>query len=120
MARLAVDDRRRARADQGHQVGEVEQAHELVMNAFPRVEYAEFNQSQEGSVGADWLWWFLGRDNECFGLLVQAKMLRGSAARWKLDLSYPNQTRKQMRTLLTVADEFDVPAAYVVFFRRRF
>lgn len=86
------------------------------MKAFPRVEYAEFNQNQERSVGADWLWWFLGRNDECFGLLVQAKMLRGTAGRWELDLSYPNRTRRQMNTFLTVADEFDVPAAYVVFF----
>lgn len=115
-SRLAVDDRRRARAAQGHQVGEVEQTQELLINAFPRVEYAEFNQQQEGAVGADWLWWFLGRTGECFGLLVQAKMLRGSAGMWELDLSYPKGTRRQMDALLTVADEFDVPAAYVAFF----
>lgn len=114
-ARLAVDARRRARAEQGHRVGEIEQTQQLLMHAFPRVEYAQFNQRQEKAVGADWLWWFLGRNRECFGLLIQAKALQGATGRWRLDLSYPRRTSAQLDTLLRVADEFDVPAAYVVF-----
>ncbi len=87
---------------------------ELVWHAArPYVMYAEFNHQQEAAVGADWLWWWVDENGECFGMLVQAKRLFCKGANWSLD--FRANKGEQMRRLLTTADHFSVPAAYVLY-----
>jgi hypothetical protein len=77
----------------------------------PFVKPIPFNRPQEASVGADWLWWWLEPSSqECFGMLVQAKRVKGGPGRWSLDVSH-GQGPQQQR-LLETADQFDVPAIY--------
>ena len=120
-ARLSVLAYWQRREDAGHGVREEELTSRLVDAADPVVESVEFNPSQEGVVGADWLWWFIQDDGTCFGLLVQAKKLNGSVGSWSIDLGYPGgkQRWRQMTRLLATADQLEVPAAYVLYFGAR-
>ncbi|HVX19910.1 MAG TPA: hypothetical protein VHB02_01030 [Acidimicrobiales bacterium] len=87
---------------------------ELVWQAArPYVTYADFTRHQEAAVGADWLWWWIDHDGECFGMLVQAKRLFCRGPDWSLD--FQAKRGDQMRALLSTADRFSVPAAYVVY-----
>ncbi|MFG1628981.1 DUF6615 family protein [Kribbella sp. NPDC049227] len=80
----------------------------------PLVKPIPFNRPQESAVGADWLWWWLDRSSqECFGMLVQAKRIKGGPSRWKLDVSHGNGA--QQRNLIATADQFNVPAIYGVY-----
>lgn len=75
--------------------------------------YADFTRRQEAAVGADWLWWWVDHDGECFGMLVQAKRLFCDGPDWSLD--FQAKRGEQMRELLGTADRFSVPAAYVLY-----
>lgn len=87
---------------------------ELVWQAArPHVMYADFTRRQEAAVGADWLWWWVDDTGECFGMLVQAKRLFCRGANWSLD--FRAKRGEQMRRLLSTADRFSVPAAYVLY-----
>ena len=115
VARSEVDTRSRRREAQGHHADEELQTHWLCDAAWPRIEYAQFNRIEEGVVGADWLWWFLDAGGECFGILIQAKKLRGRPGHRTIDLAYPDGTRGQMRRLFAAANHFDVPAGYILY-----
>jgi hypothetical protein len=114
-ARRTVEARRQRREAQGHEASEVLQTDWLCDAAWPHLEYTPFNPRQEGVVGADWLWWFLDTRGECFGVLIQAKRLRGSVGNWTVDLAYPDRTGEQMAKLFAAADRFDVPPAYILY-----
>lgn len=80
----------------------------------PFVKPIPFNRPQEAVIGADWLWWWLdGSSQECFGMLVQAKRIKGGPGRWKLDVGHGDGA--QQRSLFATADQFDVPAVYGVY-----
>lgn len=88
---------------------------ELVwVNARPFVMYADFTRRQERAVGADWLWWWVDDSSECFGMLVQAKRVRRRNERLTLD--FRTNHGEQMSRLFRIAEMFQVPATYVLYF----
>ena len=114
-AREAVDANWMARRNQGHEPDENEQTNTLLGAGHPEVLYQQLKPHEEGKIGADWLWWFVDKGGECFGLLVQAKKLTRTDGRWGLDLAYKSGDELQIRKLLRAADHFQVPAAYVIY-----
>jgi hypothetical protein len=115
--RKAVDSHVAVRAAQGHDARE-DTLTEILLSvaAVPgRVRYAQFNQNEEGLVGADWLWWFVDDTGEGFGLLVQAKRLKFEHSQPTIDFGYQSGGESQMDKLLRAADIFGVPAAYVLY-----
>lgn len=115
---LAAFTRARKRAEQ-HMIGcerdgsswREETVSELVWQAArPYVMYADFNRHEEAAVGADWLWWWVDGNGECFGMLVQAKRLFCNGGNWSLD--FGAKKGMQMRQLFSSAEYFSVPAAY--------
>lgn len=115
--REAVDSHVAVRAAQGHDSREDALTEILLANAATpgRVRYAQFNQNQEGAVGADWLWWFVDVTGEGFGLLVQAKRLKFERSQPTIDFGYQSGGESQMDKLFRAADIFGVPAAYVLY-----
>lgn len=90
----------------------------------PFVKPVQFNRTQEGTVGADWLWWWLdSASDECFGALVQAKRIKRSGAKWIVDVRHgldfvggdPDSSRSQYGRLLDAADQLGVPAVYAFY-----
>ncbi|MEV8273582.1 hypothetical protein [Microbacterium sp. NPDC077184] len=81
----------------------------LLSTLHPEVKFAAFSQSEEGTVGADWLWWWIDDDHEAFGMLVQAKRLKKDA-NWTIDFRYDNGS--QRLSLMDSADYFNVAAMY--------
>jgi hypothetical protein len=86
----------------------------------PEVEVVQFNRVQEGGyrggpgVGADYLWWWLDPANDdCFGMLVQAKRLDLAGRRPKVDISH--RGGKQLGDLMRTAEHFQIPAMYSVY-----
>lgn len=115
--REAVDSHVGVRASQGHESREDTLTEILLANAARpgRVRYAQFNQNEEGAVGADWLWWFVDDTGEGFGLLVQAKRLKFDRSQPAIDFGYQSGGESQMDKLFRAADTFGVPAAYVLY-----
>ncbi|MFD9444217.1 hypothetical protein ACFWBR_38035 [Streptomyces sp. NPDC060006] len=89
----------------------------LLSTASPRVQFVEFTADHEKENGADWLWWWVDRDGTCYGLLVQAKILKVNGRRWSVDFTYKTRgdDRTQLSKLIRAANRFDVPAAYVLY-----
>lgn len=114
-ARVEVASRVARKSEQGADANEELLTEWLLDAAWPSVEYVTFNRREEGVVGADWLWWFLDETGECFGVLVQAKKIHLRSGRLHLELDYPKHSGEQMRRLLASADEFEVPASYVLY-----
>jgi hypothetical protein len=86
----------------------------LYMAAFPHVKWINFNRVQERATGSDWLWWWVDPTGECFGLLIQAKILkRRPNGSWFIDFRYRDGS--QMKNLLETANFFEVPAAYILY-----
>lgn len=89
---------------------------DIVMNAAsPKVVAIPFTKRQEGGqhgTGADWLWWWLGKDGVAFGMLVQAKRLKKPKGKWDIDFAYKDQRTR----LLATAKRLNVSATYVVYF----
>ncbi|EAP98831.1 hypothetical protein JNB_01645 [Janibacter sp. HTCC2649] len=80
----------------------------------PYVKPVVFNRPQESAVGADWLWWWLDLSSGvCFGMLVQAKRVKGGAGKWTVDVSHGGGVQRE--SLMAVADLFEVPAVYCVY-----
>jgi len=88
----------------------------LWVHSAPFVRYADFTRQQESRVGADWLWWWVDADRQCFGILVQAKRIHYRGDTPELDLRAKGGN--QMRELFRTADMIGVPAAYIIFFGR--
>ncbi len=90
----------------------------LLRHASPEIEVYPFTGPQEGKLGADWLWWWIDRSRDCFGLLSQAKSLKKTkSGRYSLDLRYQGATAGQTQTtlLLDTAAFLGVPAAHVLY-----
>jgi hypothetical protein len=85
----------------------------LLTAAAPLIHYAPFGRKQEGTVGADWLWWFVDGSSECFGALVQAKRLKIAGAEWLFDFEY--RKGGQIRDLRASASQLGVPAMYALY-----
>ncbi|MET9967997.1 DUF6615 family protein, partial [Streptomyces sp. NPDC006356] len=85
----------------------------LCQHAAPYVHPIRFNQRQEANTGADWLWWWLDRSGDCFGMLIQAKSLKRGNGKWQIDIGY--RSGNQLDTLLKVAGHFQVPASYMLY-----
>ncbi len=80
----------------------------------PQVQVIPFNRRQEGTIGADYLWWFLDQDSSAsFGMLVQAKRLSRSGERWKVDIRHKHG--EQFRDLLATSHQLQVPAMYGIY-----
>lgn len=103
--------------DAGGMFLEVAATQVLLATASPRVRFVEFTADHEKENGADWLWWWVDQDDTCFGLLVQAKILKVHGKRWSIDFTYKTRgnDRTQLSKLITAANRFDVPAAYVLY-----
>ncbi|MGH7485103.1 MAG: hypothetical protein ACREMY_05775 [bacterium] len=116
-ARASVDEHWSERSAQGAEAGEEELTVRLLMRAWPEIKYQEFNRPEEGRLGADWLWWFVAEDGECFGVLLQAKKLKKVGDNWYFDLGYliGQSKRPQITTLLDAAEGFDVPAGHILY-----
>jgi hypothetical protein len=116
-ARAAVDEHWNERSSQGATPGEEELTIRLLMGGSPEIKYEEFNRAEEGRLGADWLWWFVSQDGECFGVLLQAKKLKKAGKKWSVGLGHlvRSSKRLQITTLLDAAEHFDVPAAYILY-----
>ena len=86
----------------------------LWVNAQPFVKCADFSRQEERELGADWLWWWVDRADECFGMLVQAKRLHHRNGQPQLDFRYNGG--QQMRRLFRTAEQLQVPAVYSLYF----
>ncbi|WP_228925292.1 hypothetical protein [Streptomyces sp. DH7] len=117
-ARLRVDELMwKSRAANGMWL-ETSATQVLLTTAWPRVDYQEFKASEETENGADWLWWWLDSDGTCYGILVQAKNLKiAGTRRYTVDFGYKtkNDERLQIAKLIKTADEWKVPAAYMLY-----
>ncbi|GAB3428387.1 DUF6615 family protein [Flindersiella endophytica] len=81
---------------------------------YPEVRVIPFTRRQEGTIGADYLWWFLDQTSSiCFGMLVQAKRLTRQNGQWKVDIRH--KMGKQLADLVATADQLHVPAMYGVY-----
>lgn len=116
-ARWMVDSRWAARVQQGHEPDEPELTSELLLGAGSRLRYVQFSIPQENRLGADWLWWFVSTNGECFGALLQAKKLKRKGNGWSVDLGYTPRKggEGQLTTLLQTADRLKVPAGYILY-----
>ena len=115
-ARVEVDRFHRRSLTQGHTAGEETLTDVLLVECGDTVRYAKFNKRQEGTTGADWLWWFVADNGECVGMLVQAKCLHKKPMdRWSVDLAYGDPPGKQVRSLIAAAQPYGVPACYVLY-----
>ncbi|MER6116153.1 hypothetical protein [Streptomyces sp. NPDC001743] len=117
-ARQAVDKFMTSWLESGNGVWKEEAATErLLTEAFPRIRFQTFTASEEADNGGDWLWWWVDRDGTCFGLLIQAKILKVRGRRWSVDFEYTTKgdDRTQISKLLRSSDLFDVAAAYVLY-----
>ncbi|WP_159104045.1 hypothetical protein [Streptomyces sp. CdTB01] len=113
--RQAVDCYVSESALRKHIWGEESATERLLMAAWPEIPYAQFNRPQEKVIGADWLWWFVDRTGECFGIIVQAKKMKQTKTGLTVDFKYPNNTGQQMMNLFATARAFDLPAAYMLY-----
>jgi len=77
-ARMVAQQHMTDRVDQGMMWDERIVTDLLLAEAYKEngIRYAPFTQRQESEVGADWIWWFIDRSGECFGMLIQAKSLK--------------------------------------------
>ena len=86
----------------------------LWVNAQPFVRCADFARHEESMVGADWLWWWVDGDGECFGMLVQAKRLHHRGGHPQLD--FRHNDGQQMARLFRTTERLQVPAVYALYF----
>ena len=114
-ARGEVDRHWDARAASGTGVKEETLTDILLTAAGDPVRYADFSKHEEALVGADWLWWFVDPSGECFGLLVQAKVLKREGNKWVAGFDYRSGGDSQMAKLLRAARDMEVSAAYVLY-----
>lgn len=115
--RMAVDHLMARMLDSGGMFREVAATQVLLAAASPRIQFMEFTADQEKENGADWLWWWVDRDETCYGLLVQAKILKSRGRHWNIDFTYrtSGDDRTQISKLIRAANRFEVPAAYVLY-----
>ncbi|NEB01893.1 hypothetical protein [Streptomyces sp. SID13726] len=102
-------------AAQGQQWKEEYITTEFCKTLVPEVRYTEFNRTQEGRVGADYIWWWVDRSGLCFGCLVQAKALKKRGTKWKIGFDNFSKTGDQMERLFRAADIFSIPAGYMLY-----
>ncbi len=113
-ARAAAEEHM-ARMDQAGSTWHETTVTDIVLTtAHPIVKFADFNQNQEGTTGADWLWWWVDSTGEAFGMLVQAKRLK-VGKRWTIDFTYPDGTGNQQRKLFVTANELNVAPVYALY-----
>ncbi|MDR7172536.1 hypothetical protein J2W56_006301 [Nocardia kruczakiae] len=115
-ARIAAQDHMRERINQGHMWDERTVTDLFLSAAYlhGEIRYAQFTQRQEAELGADWIWWFIDRSGECFGMLTQAKSLKPSTAgKYRIDFGYLKS--RQIKRLRETADHLSIPAAYVLY-----
>lgn len=95
-----------------------------VGEGIPFVKPVQFNRTQEGAIGADWLWWWLdSASGDCFGALVQAKRVKRSGMKWIVDVRHgldsvgddPDSSESQYSKLLDAAKHLEVPAVYAFY-----
>lgn len=113
---MAAQQHMRTRLDHGHMWDERTVTQLFLAEAHERsgIRYAEFTQRQEAELGADWIWWFIDRSGESFGMLTQAKSLKSSrSGRYRIDFGYGNS--RQITVLRDTADLLSIPAAYVLY-----
>ena len=114
-ARVKVDQHWCQRSLSGDEASEEELTITYLMASSPEVRYAQFNRRQEGTTGADWLWWFVDKSGECFGMLVQAKKLHHVRDNWNINFGYQSGDEPQMNKFLALSNHLEVPAVYVLY-----
>lgn len=87
----------------------------LCLAVVPEVRYARFNKQQEGRVGADYIWWWVDRSDECYGCLIQAKNIKRDGRRWRIGFQHPRNTGEQLRSLFETADVLRIPAGFMLY-----
>lgn len=85
----------------------------VLVAAHPEIQCADFSDKDERDTGADWLWWWVDDAGEAFGMLVQAKRLKGRHPSWVIDFWY--RDGEQSNTLETTAELLRVPDIYVLY-----
>jgi hypothetical protein len=85
----------------------------LLSRTAPAVRFATFTRQEEAETGADWLWWWLAPNGECFGMLVQAKRLYVNGSRWDFGFNY--KSGLQRRSLFSAAEALDVAPVYSLY-----
>ena len=88
---------------------------------FPgNVKIIPFNRNQEAGIGADWAWAFVGPDEHCQGMLVQAKRL-DDGDRYYNELYYTPRSRgsasavSQIDRLIANAKRLKLPPVYAFY-----
>ncbi len=115
-ARIVAQRHMRTRVEHGGMWDERTVTHLLLAEAHEvgQIRYAEFTQPEEREVGADWIWWFIDRSNECFGMLVQAKTLSTTNGRnYRINFGY--RKSEQITRLCDNAKLLGVPPVYVLY-----
>ena len=106
-ARVKVDEQWRSRMLNGEEPTEPELTVTYIEAASPKVRYAQFNPREEGSTGADWLWWFLDKSGACFGMLIQAKKLKRIDGHWRIDFGFMSGDELQLTKLLRSSNHLE-------------
>lgn len=89
----------------------------VISEAASAVSVAPFSQREEGTVGADWVWWWVDASSS-YGMLVQAKRLTVKPqGRWKFDFSFKGKTAtsSQHELLRSAAAQLDLLPAYALY-----
>ena len=86
----------------------------LLSTTYPLARYVKFNQVEEGTTGADWIWWWIDEvTGEAFGAVVQAKRLKKESSRWYIDFRYRGDHQRQ--SLEFLGQYFEVVPLYVLY-----
>lgn len=76
----------------------------------PYVKYTTFTRKEESRTGADWMWWWVDRSGEAFGMMIQAKRPHGRKGRETYDVGAKDG--QQLSALLRTASDFGLAPLY--------
>jgi hypothetical protein len=115
------------RLDRGLRAGVAQQEETItesnllsLTEALPQLDIKVYTRREEGrSSGADWVWWWRGRD-VWFGGLVQAKKLKGRGAASYYDIGYTPKSKegapmRQVDRLLLAGERARLPTMYALY-----
>lgn len=86
-----------------------------ISEKLPIVKYKQFSRMEEGrKTGADWEWWFLFPDDNCFGARVQAKKLKNSKDNYA-GIAYTTNGMLQIEKLIDDSDKENFASLYAFY-----
>ena len=95
--------------------GEVAITEIVTSRAAPTVSVAQFNQNEEATSGADWMWWWVDA-TASYGTLVQAKRVTVNRDAWRFGFDYTSRNgRSQRSTLTSAARKLGVAPVYAIY-----